>query len=87
MAEKRKYDLVLYGATGFTGGLTAEYLGKVAAERPLSWALAGRSPDKLQAVRARLAVPLGSPSSPDIVVADAADPRRSAAWSSRRAPC
>lgn len=75
MAEKRKYDLVLFGATGFTGGLTADYLGKVAAARPLSWALAGRSADKLQAVRARLAVPPGSPSSPDVVVADAADPQ------------
>ncbi len=75
MAEKRKYDVVVYGATGFTGGLAAEYLGKVAASRPLSWAIAGRSADKLQAVRARLAVPPGSPSAPDVLVADAADPQ------------
>src|SRR4051794_21224817 len=49
----RDHDLVLFGATGFTGGLTAEYL---AAEAPqgLRWALAGRSQEKLEAVRERL---------------------------------
>ncbi|MHB8657172.1 MAG: saccharopine dehydrogenase family protein [Solirubrobacteraceae bacterium] len=53
MAE-RTYDIVLFGATGFTGGLTAEYL---AANAPgeLRWALAGRSPSKLEGVRRRLA--------------------------------
>lgn len=50
----KTYDLVLFGATGFTGGLTAEYL---AAHAPagLRWALAGRNVDKLAAVRQRLA--------------------------------
>lgn len=40
MAEQRPYDLVLFGATGFTGGLTAEYL---AGNAPAGcrWALAG----------------------------------------------
>jgi short subunit dehydrogenase-like uncharacterized protein len=49
----KSYDLVLFGATGFTGGLTAEYL---AAHAPagLRWALAGRNPDKLEGVRRRL---------------------------------
>jgi len=47
------HDVVLFGATGFTGGLTAEYL---AANAPSStrWALAGRNLEKLEAVRERL---------------------------------
>jgi short subunit dehydrogenase-like uncharacterized protein len=49
----RAYDIVVFGATGFTGALTAEYL---AAHAPTGtrWALAGRSMDKLQQVRARV---------------------------------
>ncbi|MBA0124085.1 saccharopine dehydrogenase NADP-binding domain-containing protein [Haloechinothrix sp. YIM 98757] len=54
MAHDRTYDLVVVGATGFTGGLTAEYL---AAHAPADcrWALAGRDQGKLETVRARLA--------------------------------
>lgn len=54
MVKSRKYDIVLFGATGFTGQLTAEYLARNGGET-LRWALAGRSPDKLKLVRARLA--------------------------------
>ncbi|WFE41686.1 saccharopine dehydrogenase NADP-binding domain-containing protein [Micromonospora sp. WMMD998] len=54
MPTDRTYDLVLFGATGFTGGLTAEYLARHAPDR-LRWALAGRNPAKLAAVRDRLA--------------------------------
>jgi short subunit dehydrogenase-like uncharacterized protein len=52
-AGERPYDIVLFGATGFTGALTAEYL---AAHGPqeLRWALAGRNMEKLSSVRARL---------------------------------
>jgi short subunit dehydrogenase-like uncharacterized protein len=52
--SERELDIVLFGATGFTGGLTADYL---AAHAPpgCRWALAGRSPDRLAAVRDRLA--------------------------------
>ena len=53
MAE-RSYDVVLFGATGFTGQLTAEYLARH-APRDARWALAGRNQDKLKAVRDRLA--------------------------------
>jgi short subunit dehydrogenase-like uncharacterized protein len=54
MSVGREFDLVLFGATGFTGGLTAEYL---AAHAPngCRWAIAGRSREKLLAVRERLA--------------------------------
>src|SRR3546814_12131553 len=54
MAKRRKYDIVLLGATGFTGQLTAEYLVNHGGA-DLKWALAGRSLDKLKLVRARLA--------------------------------
>ncbi len=54
MASPRNYDLVLFGATGFTGGLTAEYLAQH-APAATRWALAGRNRAKLEAVRARLA--------------------------------
>ncbi|RGC66118.1 putative trans-acting enoyl reductase [Micromonospora sp. MW-13] len=54
MREDRPYDVVLFGATGFTGGLTAEYLARHAPDG-LRWALAGRNPAKLTAVRDRLA--------------------------------
>ncbi|NUT53149.1 MAG: saccharopine dehydrogenase [Saccharothrix sp.] len=50
----RPFDVVLVGATGFTGGLTAEYLAAHAPE-DLRWALAGRNQERLEAVRTRLA--------------------------------
>ena len=72
MAE-RKYDLALFGATGFTGGLTARYLAEH-GPAGLRWALVGRSEDKLTAVRASLeGLDSGVPA-PDLLVADAADP-------------
>jgi short subunit dehydrogenase-like uncharacterized protein len=63
------YDLVLSGATGFTGGLTAEYL-PAHAPAGMRWALVGRNRAKLEAVAARLT---GAGPKPEIVVADAAD--------------
>jgi short subunit dehydrogenase-like uncharacterized protein len=48
-ATERELDIVLYGATGFAGKLTAEYLAKAAGGARV--ALAGRSHDKLLAVR------------------------------------
>jgi short subunit dehydrogenase-like uncharacterized protein len=51
--QTREYDVVLFGATGFTGGLTAEYLAR-AADPQTRWALAGRNMAKLEAVRERL---------------------------------
>ena len=48
----REFDIVIYGATGFVGKLTAEYLAKAGGGARI--ALAGRSPGKLEAVRATL---------------------------------
>jgi saccharopine dehydrogenase (NAD+, L-glutamate forming) len=51
----RDLDIVVFGATGFTGALTSEYL---AAHAPpgVRWAVAGRNPDRLRALRDRLGV-------------------------------
>ncbi|WP_024936065.1 saccharopine dehydrogenase family protein [Actinomadura welshii] len=54
MTAARPYDIVLFGATGFTGALTAEYLAAHAGPGT-RWALAGRNRAKLIAVRDRLA--------------------------------
>ncbi len=72
METKRQYDLVLCGSTGFTGGLTADYL---AAHAPaeMRWALVGRNRSKLEAVAARLADAAPEAPTPDVLVADAAD--------------
>jgi short subunit dehydrogenase-like uncharacterized protein len=53
MADRR-FDIVVFGATGFTGALTAEYLARN-APAGTTWALAGRNPAKLEEVRDRLA--------------------------------
>ena len=50
----RPHDVVVLGATGFAGRLTAEYLARHAPEG-CRWALAGRSPEKLARVRDELA--------------------------------
>ncbi|OPG08434.1 saccharopine dehydrogenase [Streptomyces sp. GKU 895] len=65
----RPYDIVLFGATGFVGTLTAQYLAAHAPEG-LRWAIAGRSEEKLEALRERL------PGGAEIGVlrADVADP-------------
>ncbi len=55
MTAGRNHDVVLFGATGFTGALTAEYLAANAAEGT-RWALAGRNRSKLEALRERLGV-------------------------------
>lgn len=65
----RTYDFIVYGATSFVGQILARYLfERHGANGGLRWALAGRSPDKLERVRADL----GADELP-LVVADAAD--------------
>src|SRR5258705_9488247 len=68
---KRDFDLIVYGATGYTGRLIAEYLATSyrGVDAP-SWAIAGRSTDKLQKVRADI----GAPDDLPLVKADAAEP-------------
>ncbi|MCG5464082.1 saccharopine dehydrogenase NADP-binding domain-containing protein [Micromonospora sp. NPDC053740] len=84
MAVERTYDVVLFGATGFTGGLTAEYLARHAPAE-LRWALAGRNPQRLAAVRDRLAAIDPSLADLPLLTADVtdADSLRSVARSAR----
>jgi short subunit dehydrogenase-like uncharacterized protein len=69
---ERPYDVVLFGATGFTGGLTAQYL---AAHLPAGarWALAGRNQAKLEAVRERVRSADSPARDPELLHADVAD--------------
>jgi short subunit dehydrogenase-like uncharacterized protein len=66
-----KFDIVVYGATGFTGQLVAEYLAAhYKGDTNLKWAMAGRSKDKLASVRDAI----GAPSDTPLIAADAGDP-------------
>lgn len=65
MAE---HDIIVYGASGFTGRLVAEYLNTTHPER--SWAMAGRSVEKLAQVRDDMGLPKDTP----LIEADASDP-------------
>jgi short subunit dehydrogenase-like uncharacterized protein len=66
-AENREFDIIVYGATGYTGRLVAEYLKD---KNGLKWAMAGRSADKLAEVRDLIGAAADTP----LIVADASDP-------------
>jgi len=71
MKKNREIGIVVYGATGYTGKLVAEYLNsQYGADGDISWALAGRSREKLEAVRDELGISHKIP----LLVADASDP-------------
>src|SRR5580658_5347835 len=68
MAE---FDIIVWGATGYTGRLVAEHLLKTyGAPGELKWAVAGRNADKLSGLRSQI----GAPDSLPLILADAADP-------------
>ncbi|MEV0010502.1 saccharopine dehydrogenase NADP-binding domain-containing protein [Streptomyces sp. NPDC047973] len=69
---ERPYDVILFGATGFVGALTAAYLAEHAPEG-CRWALAGRSLSKLERLRARLASEHPHCADVPLVTADADD--------------
>ena len=75
MATKdRDFDLVLWGATGFTGRLTAEYLLRSYGTESFRWALGGRSGSKLELVRQGIARDTGVDASGlEVVLGDARD--------------
>ncbi|PCD02620.1 saccharopine dehydrogenase [Sphingomonas spermidinifaciens] len=64
----REFDVIVYGATGYTGKLVAEYLAK--RDPAPRWAMAGRSLTKLEAARAEVGAPADTP----LIVAGADDP-------------
>jgi short subunit dehydrogenase-like uncharacterized protein len=71
MKPSPKFDIIVYGATGFTGQLIAEYLAsRYRGDSNLKWAMAGRSLDKLASVRDAI----GAASDTALIVADAGDP-------------
>ena len=72
MALLRDFDIVLFGATGFTGELTARHLAsRIPADA--RWALAGRNKEKLEAVRDRLAQDLPELADLPLLIADSGD--------------
>ena len=66
MTDDKKFDLILFGASGFTGKLVAEYL--VGSYSELNWAMAGRNEDKLMSVNDDLGADI------PIVVLDSSKP-------------
>ena len=71
MKSDAEFDLIVYGATGYTGRLVAEHLAqryRVGGE--VKWAMAGRSRAKLEQVRDEIGAPAETP----LIVADADDP-------------
>jgi short subunit dehydrogenase-like uncharacterized protein len=79
MAEAREFDVIVYGATGFTGRLVAEYLTRAYRDSNVAWAMAGRSETKLAAVHSDIAATRSVP----IIKADAGDPASLAAMARR----
>jgi short subunit dehydrogenase-like uncharacterized protein len=67
MSDAREFDIIVYGATGYTGRLVAEYLK---TKKGLKWAMAGRSANKLAEVRDLVGAVADTP----LIVADASDP-------------
>ncbi len=71
MKPSSKFDIIVYGATGFTGQLVAEYLAAhYTGKTDPKWAMAGRSLDKLASVRDAI----GAPADTALIQADASDP-------------
>lgn len=71
MNPNAEFDIIVYGATGYTGRLVAEYLAqRYGVGGEVKWAMAGRSAQKLREVRDGLGLPDETP----LVVADANDP-------------
>ncbi len=69
MSQDRSFDVIVYGATGYTGRLVAEYLARAYPGGSVKWAMAGRSASKLAEVRDLIGAPADLP----LLVADAHD--------------
>jgi len=63
----RPYDVVLYGASGFTGKQTVQYFAQHVVPGEVRWAIAGRNRHKLESVKAQVGVDV------DVLVADTQD--------------
>lgn len=67
------YDIVVFGATGFTGELTAHHLANCKENNNLKWAIAGRTKSKLEGVKSRLATQFPHCTLPELIEADIND--------------
>ena len=56
MKNKRDFDLIIWGATGFTGNLVCDYINKNYNERELRWAIAGRNEKKILKLQQKLKI-------------------------------
>jgi short subunit dehydrogenase-like uncharacterized protein len=72
--SKAEFDLILWGATGFTGRLVAEYLARNQDTHRARWALAGRDRARLEQVRSGLAAINPACAELPVLLADARDP-------------
>lgn len=71
MPNSREYDVIIYGASGYTGRLVAEYMAIQYPEGSgVRWAMAGRNAEKLAQVRDEV----GAPASTPLITANAGDP-------------
>lgn len=68
----RPFDVVVWGATGFTGRLVCEHLASLGPD--VRWAMAGRNRAKLEAVRAEIASSVPAAKDAPLLVGDASDP-------------
>lgn len=68
MNPSAEFDVIVHGATGFTGRLVAEHFARHHPD--VRWAMSGRSADKLAAVRDEIGAPVDTP----LIVADADSP-------------
>ena len=71
---KREFDIVIWGATGFTGQLVVEYLAQTyGLDGDIHWAIAGRNKRKLEDVR-KSCLPAAQCEQLSIIIADSNDP-------------
>ncbi|MEL6371463.1 MAG: saccharopine dehydrogenase NADP-binding domain-containing protein [Pseudomonadota bacterium] len=77
--ENKDFDVIVYGASGYTGRLVAEYLSAAYPNGEITWAMAGRNAEKLAKVRDEIGAPADTP----LIVADASDPASLEAMCSR----
>ena len=70
MSNEKKFDVVIYGATGFTGRLVAEYMVRqYGHNQEVTWAMAGRNIEKLAQVREEI----GAHEDTSLLVVDSKD--------------
>ncbi len=83
--SEREFDVIVWGATGFTGELVVEYLMQTyGIDGELRWAIAGRNSDKLESIRSRYQ-PADSKKNLSTIIANSDDPASLGAMVARSA--